>query len=283
MMPYKTYISYLQASFLANDACRDYWRQTLENTPAPIWPPKTEPGNLTTSQVTKFVALPLRPKEFTLAVVAQAAFTLITSDITSTDDVILCMSFSGRDAALPSILDIPGPTLFTVPFRQRINRQATLYELLDSIRTNIATVSKFGHLGVAEIWKLSEDCRRACDFRALFAVQPREIETDVEVFGERLSFDEDMGRLPLIFEMKIVEGGVTVVAEYNVTSLKEEEVEVLVQRFTEVLREMVGMSFETVVGDIDLRGIANGVGVAKVEHKANGALLLDSLLGTAES
>lgn len=193
----------------------------------------------------------IRPKEFTLAVTAQAVFTLLSSTRTGLDDLTFCMSFSGRDTAIPSILSIAGPTLFTIPFRSQIDRKASLFTFLDSIRQSILTIAQYGHIGLSRIRRVSPDAGQACNFRSLFAVHSQHLEAPEAVFGPRLSFREDMGKLGLLFECWIVDGGVDLVAEYNCSSLGKPQVEQFVHQFASLLPKLLSLSPETLISDID--------------------------------
>ena len=182
----------------------------------------------------------------------QAAFTLVASAQSSTEDVIFGMTFSGREAPVRDILNIPGVTLFTVPIRTRISRSATLHTLYSTIRQNHIDVAAHGSIGLPAIRKASPDAARATDLRTVFAVQPRHVDPPESVFGERLSFKEEMGRLPLIFEAWLVKGGVDLVVEYNTSSLGREEVEALVGRYVGVLEQLISLPFEALVEDVSV-------------------------------
>jgi non-ribosomal peptide synthetase component F len=196
----------------------------------------------------------MRPTKFTLAIYAQAAFTLIYSTHAHTSDVLFGMTFSGRDAALPAILSTAGPTLYSVPFRTCINRDQELGAFLDTIRQDILATALHGHIGLPKIRTASEDAERACGFRCIFAVQPRRVEAAEAVFGERLSMTEEMGRLDLIVECFVEDGGVELVVEYNTTSLETGEVERMIEGMEGLLPRLVGLPFETEVGTVPLPG-----------------------------
>ena len=93
---------------------------------------------------------------------------------------------------------------------------------------------------------------KPASFRALFAVHSRHVEAPEAVFGRRLSFHEDMGRLGLIFECWIVDGGLDLVAEFNCSSLQKGQVERFVERFAAFLAKLIGLSTATLVEDIDV-------------------------------
>lgn len=184
------------------------------------------------------------------------------------------MSFSGRDTPIPSILNCPGPTLFTIPFRTKINRAATLYALYDNIRQNIIAFGRYGPIGLKTIMTASPDAANACNFRSLFAVQPRHIEPPTSVFGDRLTFKEDMGRVPLIFECWIVEGGVDLVVEFNTSSLGREEMGVFVDKFVGVFTRMIEAPFDTPLDEFrveeDAKENTNRAVNGEVNGKAGG-------------
>jgi hypothetical protein len=160
------------------------------------------------------------------------------------------MTFSGRDAALPAILSTAGPTLYSVPFRTRIEPAQELGRFLDTIRQDILATALHGHIGLPKIRTASEDAEKACGFRCIFAVQPRRVEADESVFGERVSMTEEMGRLDLIVECFVEEGGVELVVEYNMASLGKEEVQSMIEGVGELLPRLVGLPFATVIKNV---------------------------------
>lgn len=229
-----------------------FWENALEGCPAPTWPLPSPPDVKTTKIIRHRIPFFKRPVEFTIATIAQAAFTYAFSTHTYADDVAFSMTFSGRDADLPRILDTAGPTLYTVPFRMRTDFGMTLRTFLDRVRSYIRDSAPYGHIGLPAIARASPDAARACDVRCVFSIQPQHVVAPEDVFGPRTSFREEMGRLPLIFECFVVSAGVEVVAEYNTGSLDGREVQRLVERFGEVLVRVLGMDMEEKVSDIDL-------------------------------
>jgi non-ribosomal peptide synthetase component F len=179
-----------------------------------------------------------------MATIAQAAFTLVFGAHTHSDDVVFGMTFSGRDTDLPSILDTAGPTLYSVPYRIRIDQDITLRTLYDRIRSYIRDSAPYGHTGFSAIARASPDAARACDVRCIFSIQPQHVVAPEDVFGPMTSFREEMGRLPLIFECFVLPGRVEVKAEYNTGSLEGKEVQGLVERFGEVLVKLLEMGME---------------------------------------
>ncbi|KAF2451745.1 acetyl-CoA synthetase-like protein [Karstenula rhodostoma CBS 690.94] len=249
LSPFKNYVAYTNR--LPSTPSMSFWKSVLEDCPGPTWPRPSPADIKTTAIIRHCIAFSVRPAEFTIATIAQAAFTYVFNAHTHAHDVVFSMTFSGRDADLPSILDTAGPTLYTVPFRMRTDREITIRTFLDRVWSYIRDSAPYGHIGLPAIARASPDAARACDIRCVFSVQPQHVVAPEEVFGPRVSFREEMGRLPLIFECFVVPGGVEVVAEYNTGSLEGKEVQRFVERFGEVLVRLVGMGMEEKVSGIE--------------------------------
>ncbi|KAJ4300806.1 hypothetical protein N0V90_002894 [Kalmusia sp. IMI 367209] len=219
LSPFKNYVAYIDR--LPSTPSQKYWKAALEGCPIPTWPPPSPPTTKTTAVLRTHIPLPTRPTEFTLAIIAQAAFTLLFAAHTRTSDILFGMTFSGRDADMPGILDTAGPTIYTVPVRTRIYPDQPLRTFFDGIRAYLRESAKYGHIGLPAIGQASADAKQACEIRAVFSVQPQHVVAPEQVFGPRLSFSEEMGRLPLIWECFVErEGrGIEVVAEWNTGSL----------------------------------------------------------------
>lgn len=218
-----------------------FWKTVLDECPSPSWPPASPPDVLTTTTVRRNVTFSTQTTEFTVATFAQAAFSLLLGSLTRTNDVIFSTTFSGRDADVPSILDTAGPTLYTVPFRMRIAPDVTLRSFFDQIRGYIRDSAPYGHIGLPAIARVNP-C--VLDVRCVFSVQPSHVIVPEEIFGPRISFREEMGRLPLIFEVFVGPKGAEVVAEYNTGSLRGDEVQSFVERFGRVLIRLLGMGLD---------------------------------------
>jgi non-ribosomal peptide synthetase component F len=236
-----------------------FWKGKLEDSPGLAWPPPSPADVKTTVTIRHRIPLSVRPAEFTMATIAQAAFTLLLGAHTHSNDVVFGMTFSGRDADLPSILDTAGPTLYTVPYRLRIDREITLRTFYDRIRSYIRDSAPYGHIGLPAIARASPDAARACDVRCMFSIQPQHVVAPEDVFGPMTSFREEMGRLPLIFECFTLPGRVEVKAEYNTGSLEGKEVQELVEQFGEVLVRLLEMGMEEKVSQVE-SSIGNATG-----------------------
>lgn len=109
---------------------------------------------------------------FTLATIIRAAWALVTSQYTSSNDVIFIETLTGRDIALAGVEEIEGPLIATIPIRIQIDRTVTVEAYLQSVQEGMLTRSPFQHFGVQNIRKVSDDAQYACEARTGLVIQP---------------------------------------------------------------------------------------------------------------
>ncbi|KKY16045.1 putative hc-toxin synthetase [Phaeomoniella chlamydospora] len=110
----------------------------------------------------------------TLATLVRAAWAIVTSHHTGSNDVVFGATVSGRHAAVVGIERIIGPTIATVPVRIQIPSTGTVAAFLEYVQTIATEMIPYEQAGLQEIAKISEDARQACGFQTLLVVQPPE-------------------------------------------------------------------------------------------------------------
>jgi amino acid adenylation domain-containing protein len=160
------------------DVMAEYWRRTLAETQATM----TAFPNLPLS-----IKSPIEDTELhadhilmqnpgtpiaLLSTLLQAAWAILQSRWSGTNDVVFGSVLSGRNAPVLSIDTIIGPTMVTVPVRVRIDETTPARRLLEDMQD--AAIQRIPHeqLGLQNISRLNADCEAACAFSTLFVVQP---------------------------------------------------------------------------------------------------------------
>ncbi|GFP57079.1 nonribosomal peptide synthetase lcsA [Trichoderma asperellum] len=110
----------------------------------------------------------------TKATILRAAWAILLARYCDTDDICFGTTISGRQAPVPGIADMPGPTIATVPLRIRLDRQESVHSFLQSVQDRALTMVEFEQYGLQNIRKLSSDALDACDFSSLLVIQPKE-------------------------------------------------------------------------------------------------------------
>ncbi|KAG8160676.1 hypothetical protein KVR01_008940 [Diaporthe batatas] len=127
----------------------------------------------------------------TPATVLRTAWALLTRSYTGVSDVTFGTTVTGRNAPVPGVEDMSGPTIATVPVRVSWRERGgdndndndtatptTIRELLDGVQRQAAGVIPFEQTGLQHIARASDDARSACRFQALFVVQPADDDDD---------------------------------------------------------------------------------------------------------
>jgi amino acid adenylation domain-containing protein/non-ribosomal peptide synthase protein (TIGR01720 family) len=151
-----------------------FWRKRLEDITTTKFPSclgvshKAAPA----SHMSRTLQLPAASGlEVTVPSIIRAAWAMAISVYSYSDDVVFGEILTGRDAPLPGISDMIGPTLAAVPMRIRIDRALNVAEFLQDVQSQAAAVIPYQFLGLQNIMKLSEDAKTACDFQNLLVIE----------------------------------------------------------------------------------------------------------------
>ncbi|KAI8292811.1 Nonribosomal peptide synthase atnA [Colletotrichum sp. SAR 10_98] len=107
----------------------------------------------------------------TVSTVVRAAWALMISHFSRTNDVLFGATVSGRNAPLEDIDNIEGPTIATVPVRVSISKAFTVLGFLRRVQDQATAMIPFEQAGIQQIKSLNEDTKRGCEFQNLLVVQ----------------------------------------------------------------------------------------------------------------
>ena len=124
----------------------------------------------TTSRRVGFARQGMGP-DVTAATIMRAAWATVLAAYTRSDDVVFGETLNGRDISVPSIGELPGPTLTTVPTRIMIDRRSTMVKFLLDVQKLTAEMIPHEHFGLQRIRRLDQDSSMACDFQNLLVIQ----------------------------------------------------------------------------------------------------------------
>ena len=160
----------------SSNSSQAYWRRQLRGAIGRQFPVAPVPGYQARAQSLLEHYVPLSFKSVssttTIANAIRGAWALTAALYASCDDVVFGETLTGRNAAVPGIEDIEGPTITTVPIRIRINKQLTVSEYLRTILTQTGERIPHEHFGLQHIRRVSLDAREACDLRTGIVIHP---------------------------------------------------------------------------------------------------------------
>jgi non-ribosomal peptide synthetase component F/aryl carrier-like protein len=171
-VPYSRFIKYLsEINVTASD---DFWKARLSGTTAVSFPPLPHPAyQVRATSISKYnISLSHGSRRnITLPSIIRAAWALVIGVYSgSAEDVVFGEILSGRDASVPGIADMVGPTITTVPTRIRIGPDVSIAEFLEDVQAQSAEMLPFQHSGLQHIKRISDDTAIACSFQNLLSI-----------------------------------------------------------------------------------------------------------------
>jgi amino acid adenylation domain-containing protein len=200
---------------------QEYWRRELQNAVGPQFPrlPSRDFVPTPDAMVEHHISIgTIKGSQFTMATLIRGAWALVASQYTRSDDVVFGETLTGRDIALAGVENIVGPLIATVPVRIYVHRASTVEVYLQAIQQGMMTRTRYQHMGMQNIRKVSRDAQHACEASTGLVIQP-----EPEYTGNELGFFQgDVVRealhfnpYPLMIACGIRKGGFRVCANFD--------------------------------------------------------------------
>lgn len=242
---------------------RLFWRQSLSGinpTPYPLTAPDREHRVQSTSKIEHFLSFErLPPFGVTKALLLRAAWAILLSHYTGSEDVGFGAINNGRLSAVQGIAEMTGPTINLVPVALRVDSTQTVASFLAGVRQRVAEAASFEHSGISRIRKylVGEDST-ATDFQSLFIVHSEPfhnaIAPEMKTLG--LEYVEKLGKreehpYPLVLSLTLSrEAFVGLNIEYDEQILSVPQVQNLIHHFQAVLTQLCQSTTDTLLGNI---------------------------------
>jgi amino acid adenylation domain-containing protein len=108
---------------------------------------------------------------FTSSSVIRSAIAILLASYTNSNDVIFGATTSGRQAPIPNIEHIVGPTIATTPVRVKLDWHQTVEQLERQIQDQAIDIVEHEQYGLQQIRRISQLLRDASEFQILLMVQ----------------------------------------------------------------------------------------------------------------
>ncbi|KAM0559936.1 hypothetical protein ACHAPJ_003887 [Fusarium lateritium] len=246
---FKHFIRYLAED--SRESSKDYWRTQLAGATGPQFPSLPSRSYIPdpTSLTERFITLDKAAKsDITIATIIRAAWALLASQYSMSDDVVFGETFMGRTIPLPGAELIEGPILATVPVRIRLDRTTTVHEFLRAIQEQSVARAAHEHLGIQHIRRLSEDAQIACEVTMGLVVQPQDPEPSETETDELPSFrggDAALEALhfnsyPLMLAVSMQQTGFRLLASFDSELLSPVQVQRVLSQFEVAINQLRG-------------------------------------------
>ena len=239
-VPYSRFIRYL--STLDQKQSDEFWLSNLDNMTAPQFPQLPSPDHRVeaNSQLLHHMKITREPSiEVTVPSMIRAAWGLLLATYSGSDDVLWGETNSGREASVPGIESIIGPTITTAPVRLRLNRQLTVHEYLKETQRQSSTSLPYQFAGLQHIRKLSSETAVACDFQSFLGIEAGDGMQDPDSALWKMESANTIGTdffsYALIFNCQLKADGIHLEALYDNRVIEPWLVQRIVRQFDFIL------------------------------------------------
>lgn len=152
----------------------DFWRQELDGVRSE--PFVAIPQNITPSSTAsrgRHIGLPASSlKGVTVATIIQFAWAIVIAQRSGSDDVLLELTVTGRNAPVPNIERLIAPTAATIPFRIPLSRKDPVRQALHALQEKLHSITPYEQAGWASIRNLSDGIASKMDCSVPFIIHP---------------------------------------------------------------------------------------------------------------
>ncbi|KAL4962928.1 uncharacterized protein BDV14DRAFT_202374 [Aspergillus stella-maris] len=236
------FISYLDQQ--DQEAAKSFWRSQIRGEIGAPFPSLHRPSYRPqpNKKVSSSVDVGAASGSNTLASTLRAAWALAVSAYGG-NDVLFGVALSGRAAPVFGILDMPAPTITTVPVHVHINPEQAVDEYLAAVHQQSVDMIPFEHTGLQNIRRF---VGHEIDLPHLFAVQPAH-ERESSVHEKLLSYEH--GHVPELkldgyaltvecFTSDSGDGYVTIDANFDEEMITSLQTKNLLSRFSHIVAQL---------------------------------------------
>jgi amino acid adenylation domain-containing protein/non-ribosomal peptide synthase protein (TIGR01720 family) len=240
--PFSTFCQYLKNS--GRKASEDFWKSTLDGISCPAFPqlPYTTYRPRADAKLEYRIKLEhdlIRYSNVRFSALIRGAWALVISKYTASTEAIFGVTLAGRNAPIPGIMGIVGPTITTVPIRVHLKPGSRIDDYLNAIQTQATDMIPYEHFGLQNMKKLSLDAQAACEFQTLLVIQLESGESsgflDLEYVESAAS---DFETFPLTVEFRISGDAISVEARFDPNIVDQAQMKRLLEQFHHVLRQL---------------------------------------------
>lgn len=184
----------------------------------------------------------------------RTAWATLISWYVDSPDVTFGAVVSGRQAPVPGIENVAGPTIATVPLRILV--RGTVDELLHQVQGQAMEMIAFEQYGLQHVRQISQEAKYACDFQTLLLVHPSVEESTVEslVLEDSLN-DQETGSgsentYAMMLTCQTSESKLDMQLSFDSTVVQEEAAVRLLQQLEHILGQIASVDGLTNIGDL---------------------------------
>lgn len=235
-----------------------YWRTKLDGIERPTWPSLPSPSYRPIDDMSSSLTMPFHGNGaigITPSILIRAAWSILLSKYAGSNDVVFGASLAGRNAPVPGIMDIPGPTITTVPLRVCLGEDEPVHSLMKRLQNEATTMIPHEHIGLQHIQQVSAYAHSACEFQSLLAVQPVGDDRLASLFNHASADDEEevQGTLTYAFTLicELAESRVRLKASFDSRCVTLNQCNLILQQMRYIIAQLETCGSAMTLRDLD--------------------------------
>lgn len=250
---FKAFIKYIRQQ--NNEDMAEYWHNTLADcdcTPFPALPPSVQRPVADSELSHHIPSLKARSRDVTSSTLIHAAWALLASCMTNSDDVVFGVVRSGRSAPVRGIAEIVGPTVATVPLRIKIVRSQKVVGYLAAVQRQATDMIPFEQFGLHRIAQTCPEVQQACMFQTLLVIQPDTNSQASDSLGQWQTGHEAEWANTFALTLEVQMSRKRIHARFDSNVIKSWKVKMLLGALEFVLRQLKSAGPEQSIAEIEL-------------------------------
>jgi aryl carrier-like protein len=164
--PFRSFVKYVKS--VNYTQAERFWKEQFRDSEAQNFPPLPSKSYTSScdSQLVRDINGLVWDGDSTAATKIRLAWAILVSAATHSSDVLFGTTVSGRQAPIPGIDNISGPTFATVPLRIQLDPTATVETLLQQVQLQAVHIIPFEQVGLQQIQRINDDCKYGCQFQS---------------------------------------------------------------------------------------------------------------------
>lgn len=242
--PFQTFVRHIHHLDEAEAASK--WRKYLEGTEAETFPriPQATTQPRADTELTHSISNFSWPRTgVTPSNIVRVAWSILVAQYTAVNDVVFGATVSGRQAPVPLVEQMTGPTIATVPVRVVLDWEGNVDQLLGRVQEQAIEMAAFEQMGLQWIRRVCEDAEKACQFQTLLVIQPPENDTDRDSSLFMPTTDknwklEAFNPYALLLECSLADEGMQFRISFDSTIVNKRQASRIMQQLEHILRRL---------------------------------------------
>ncbi|KAG8408241.1 Nonribosomal peptide synthetase [Metarhizium acridum] len=204
----------------------------------------------------------------TPSTIVRAAWSILSALYVDSTDVVFGVTVTGRQAAVPGVDQMTGPTLATVPVQVALDWNESVEQLLLRLQSQAIDMTAFEQTGLQRIRQISAKAKQACEFQTLLLMQPAEENDNEEAHhlfvnengGESEDSEDSFAEFDthaITVECRLRRDGLQLQVGFDSHVIDEQQINKLMLQLDHIIRQICHSSGDSEIKVTDLKALGH--------------------------